>query len=173
MMRTGIELIALGRLRSGSAVSAGGVPTSSMPTKANTAIWKPAKKPPMPVGNMPPSFHRMCSEATWPSGGWKLQATMPKPVTMSAQMAMILISANQNSSSPKSLTVVRLSTSSRITQSRAGIHGARPGNQNCAYDEMAITSAMAVMIQQNQYVQPQKNPAHGPSRSVEKSMNDL
>lgn len=38
---------------------------------------------------------------------------------------------------------------------------------------MAITSAIAVMIQQNQYVHPQKNPAQGPSRSVEKSMNDL
>lgn len=38
---------------------------------------------------------------------------------------------------------------------------------------MAMTSAMAVMIQQNQYVHPQKNPAHGPSKSVEKSMNDL
>jgi hypothetical protein len=32
---------------------------------------------------------------------------------------------------------------------------------------------MAVMIQQNQYVHPQKNPAQGPSRSVEKSMKDL
>ncbi len=150
MMRTGIELIALGRLRSGSAVSAAVVPTSSMPTKANTAIWKPAKNPPMPIGNMPPSLHRLVSEATWPSGERKLQATMPKPVTMSAQMAMILIRANQNSSSPKSRTVVRFSVSSRSTQSTAGIHGARPGNQNCAYEAMAMTSAIAVMIQQNQ-----------------------
>ncbi len=38
---------------------------------------------------------------------------------------------------------------------------------------MAITSAMAVTIQQNQYVHPQKKPAQGPSRSVEKSMKDL
>src|ERR1700754_1041244 len=173
MMRTGIELIALGRLRSGSAVSAAVVPTSSIPTKANTAIWKPAKKPLIPVGNRPPSFQRLLSEATWPSGERKAQATMPKPVTINAQIAMILISANQNSSSPKRRTVVRFSASRRHTQRTAGTHGASPGNQNCAYEAMAITSAIAVMIQQNQYVQPQKNPAHGPSRSVEKSMNDL
>ena len=36
-----------------------------------------------------------------------------------------------------------------------------------------MTSAMPVTIQQNQYVQPVKNPAHGPSRSAAKSENDL
>ena len=38
---------------------------------------------------------------------------------------------------------------------------------------MAITSAMPVMIQQNQYVHPVKNPAQGPSKSAEKSMKLL
>ena len=37
---------------------------------------------------------------------------------------------------------------------------------------MAITSAMPVTIQQNQYVQPVKKPAQGPSRSDEKSMKE-
>ncbi|MCY1456304.1 hypothetical protein D9M71_735140 [compost metagenome] len=68
MMRNGIELIARGRLRSGFLVSAAVVPTSSIPTKANTAIWKPAKKPMAPCGNMPPSFHRLASDATLPVG---------------------------------------------------------------------------------------------------------
>jgi hypothetical protein len=45
----GIELIAFGKLRAGSFVSAAVVPTSSTPTKAKIAIWKPAKKPCTPV----------------------------------------------------------------------------------------------------------------------------
>src|SRR5690348_10021391 len=173
MMRIGIELIALGRLRCGLAVSAAVVPTSSMPTKANTAIWKPAKKPLIPFGKKPSSFHRLATEAWCPVGEVKPQATSAKPVTISAQIATILISANQNSISPNSFTVTRLRLSSSSTHSTAGIHGASPGNQNCVYAAMAMTSAIAVMIQQNQKVQPQKKPAHGPSRSVEKSMNDL
>lgn len=125
-MRTGIELIALGRLRRGSAVSAAVVPTSSIPTKANTAIWKPAKNPPMPMGNMPPSFHRFDSEATLPDGERKPQATSPAPVIINAAMAMILISANQNSISPNNFTVTRFRLSSNNTHKIAGIHGANP-----------------------------------------------
>jgi hypothetical protein len=37
---------------------------------------------------------------------------------------------------------------------------------------IATTSATPVTIQQNQYVQPVKNPAHGPSRSAAKSAKD-
>jgi|GEM_PF-4742130 len=132
MMRTGIELIALGRLRSGSAVSAAVVPTSSMPTKANTAIWKPAKKPTRPIGNMPPSFHRFDSDAVWPLGEVKPHATRPAPVMISAQIATILISANQNSISPNSFTVTRFNDSSSITHASAGFQASSPGNQNCA-----------------------------------------
>ena len=68
MIRSGMELIARGRDFSGSLVSAAVVPTSSIPTKANTAIWKPAKKPLSPFGNQPPSFHRWAKEASTPVG---------------------------------------------------------------------------------------------------------
>ncbi len=122
----------MGRLRSGSAVSAAVVPTSSMPTKANTAIWKPAKKPTRPIGNMPPSFHRFDSDAVWPLGEVKPHATRPAPVMISAQIATILISANQNSISPNSFTVTRFSDSSSITHASAGFQASSPGNQNCA-----------------------------------------
>ena len=58
MIRIGIELIAFGKLRAGSFVSAAVVPTSSTPTKAKIAIWKPAKKPCTPVGKKPPLAQR-------------------------------------------------------------------------------------------------------------------
>ncbi|MNN95780.1 hypothetical protein D3C81_2146460 [compost metagenome] len=74
----------------------------------------------------------MAKEAWCPEGAVKPHATSPKPVMISAQMAMILISANQNSISPNSFTVTRFRLSSRITHSSAGIHGARSGNQNWA-----------------------------------------
>ena len=57
-MRIGTELTARGRFFSGSFVSAAAVPTSSTPTNANTAIWKPAAKPMNPMGKMPPCDHR-------------------------------------------------------------------------------------------------------------------
>jgi hypothetical protein len=38
---------------------------------------------------------------------------------------------------------------------------------------MAMTSAMPVITQQNQYVQPVKKPAQGPRRSAAKSLKDL
>ena len=58
MMRTGIELMARGRVVVGSLVSAAVVPTSSMPTNANTAIWKPAPNPSRPLGKKPPRSQR-------------------------------------------------------------------------------------------------------------------
>ncbi|MNW39270.1 hypothetical protein D3C74_163580 [compost metagenome] len=124
----GIELIALGSVFSGSLVSAAVVPTSSMPTNANTAIWKPATKPMKPVGNMPPSVHRLEKEAVAESCS-KPVMTMTRPTTISAPMATILISANQNSVSPKAFTVARFSTSSSAMQPSAGIHSGRSPHQ--------------------------------------------
>lgn len=121
-----------------------------MPEKANTAIWKPAKKPISPCGNMPPSFQRLPRLAWCPAGATKPVTTMYRPVATSATMATILTMANQNSISPKSLTVRRLSDSSRPTQARAGAHCGMCGNQNWVYADIAITSAMPVTIQQNQ-----------------------
>ena len=127
-----MELIARGRDFSGSLVSAAVVPTSSIPTKANTAIWKPAKKPLSPFGNQPPSFHRWAKEASTPVGDLKCIITITRPTTISATMATILIIANQNSISPNILTVARFRpSSSRITASEA-TQSESPGNQNCA-----------------------------------------
>ncbi|MCY1456303.1 hypothetical protein D9M71_735130 [compost metagenome] len=56
---------------------------------------------------------------------------MYTPVQTKAQMATILIMANQNSSSPNIFTVNRLSDNNRPTQASAGNHSGTSGNQNC------------------------------------------
>lgn len=92
---------------------------------------------------------------------------------MSATIAMILISANQNSISPNAATVGRFSASRMTITRTPGIHNGMPGISASVYPAIAITSATPVTTQQNQYVHPVKKPAHGPSRSLAKSLNDL
>ena len=150
MMRIGMELIARGSDFSGSLVSAAVVPTSSIPTKAKTAIWNPAKKPLKPFGNQPPSFHKCVNDASTPVGDWKCIITMIKPTTISDTMATILIIANQNSISPNIFTVARFRTSNRMITDNEATQSESPGNQNCAYAVMATTSAIPVTTQQNQ-----------------------
>ena len=125
----GMELMALGRFFSGSLASAAVVPTSSMPTKANTAIWKPATKPMNSFGKNPPWLHRFVKVAG-PASELKPLKIMNRPTTISAAMAMILISANQNSVSPNAFTVVRFSSSRMATVARPGIHSGRPGQSS-------------------------------------------
>ena len=135
-MRKGTALIALGRVRSGCLVSATAVPTSSAPTKAKRAIWKEPKKPVTPWVKMPlpegPGWsHRWAREAVVPSGLVKLKATMSAPTIMRATIATILMTANQNSISPKFFTEGRFSSSSAVMTTSAGMNLGMPGSQYC------------------------------------------
>ena len=56
---------------------------------------------------MPPWFHRLVKLAG-PASDWKPVKIMNRPTTISATMATILISANQNSVSPNAFTVVQV-----------------------------------------------------------------
>ena len=147
-MRTGIALIALGRVTSGSLASAAAVPISSVPTKANTAIWKAPTNPWNPLGNRSPPFHRFATLACTPPGEWKPTATMTIPITTKAMIATILMMENQNSISPKAWTVVRFSPSSSATVAVGATHRGRSGHQKLTYSVMAMTSAIAVTNQQ-------------------------
>ena len=129
-MRTGMVLMARGSVVIGSLVSAAAVPASSMPTKANSAIWKPARKPMKPFGKIPPSFQRLATAACAPVGSRKETATMTTPTTISATIATILTIANQNSVSPNAFTASRFRPSSSPTVSSAGIHAGRSAHQN-------------------------------------------
>ena len=55
-----------------------------------------------------------------------------RPTTISATMATILMSANQNSVSPKALTVGRFSSSRMTMVAMPGIHSWMPGHSSLA-----------------------------------------
>ena len=75
---------------------------------------------------------------------------MTAPTTISARMATILMSANQNSISPKLFTLTALSRNTTTSTATVGSHRGTEGHQNCTYPVMATSSAIAVTIQQNQ-----------------------
>ena len=82
-----------------------------------------------------------------PLGAVNPRSTMRTPTTTSAMMATILMMENQNSISPKALTVARLRPNSRITVTTGVIHSGRCGHQYLTYPVMTMTSATAVTSQ--------------------------
>ncbi len=120
--------MALGITFWGFSVSPAVSPTSSIPTKAKTTIWKDRINPCHPFGNMPPWLQRLLRLAG-PEAAEKPFAIRRIPVTIRASMAMTLINANQNSNSPKSLTVARFMISRIISARRpAAIEAHREAN---------------------------------------------
>ncbi len=127
-------MIALGITFSGFSVSPAVSPTSSMPTKANTTIWNERINPCMPFGNRPPWLQRFVKLDT-PELVEKPLKIITRPMTINAKMAMTLIKANQNSNSPKSLTVARFIISKIIRAIKPGTIAAHPGaNIECRAD---------------------------------------
>ena len=80
---------------------------------------------------------------------------------------------NQNSNSPNSLALNKLKDINNNTQKSALIQFGISGNQKLTYFATAVTSAIPVIIQQNQYVQPVTNPAKGPMYVLVTSAKDL
>ena len=167
--------MARGRVTRGLAVSAAVVPTSSIPTKAKTASWKPLTNPANFVGNIPPWLHRWETEAVVPSGEVKPTITMNEATPTSATIATNLTIANQNSISPNSLTEARFMTRRAwlwaVVRTIASHRQSSP-SQYSQYPVMATTSAIPMTTQLNQYVHPTKKPAHGPRMSAAKSWKE-
>ncbi len=110
------------------------------------AIWKAPKNPLAPLGKNPPL--QMLEIWAWaPLGAVKPITTMTTPTTTSAIMATILMMENQNSISPKALTVARLRKNSRTTVTTGVIHRGRSGHQKSTYPVMTMTSTTAVTSQ--------------------------
>jgi hypothetical protein len=162
MMRTGIALIALGRLRRGSRVSAAVVPISSVPANEKMAIWKPAKKPLSPWGNAASGCTRCDSEAVTPVGDTNAVAISTRLTAISASTAMILMIANQNSTSPKAFTVSTLRVNRVTSIASAGAQAGAPGNQYWKKPPTTTASPTTATLQLSQYDQPRKNAARGP-----------
>ena len=66
-----------------------------------------------------------------PASDWNPLKIMNRPTMISAAMAMILISANQNSVSPNAFTVARFRSSRMPMVTRPGIHSGSPGQSSC------------------------------------------
>lgn len=98
---------------------------------------------------------------------------MTKPTTIKPIIVAILMIENQNSNSPKSLALSRLNDINNSTQNSALIQFGISGNQKLTYFATAVTSAIPVIIQQNQYVHPVTNPAKGPIYVLVTSAKDL
>ena len=66
------------------------------------------------------------------------------------KISINVIRANQNSSSPKTLTATKFNKVKIRIDENAGIHDGISGYQNWVYPAIIITSAIAVTIQLNQ-----------------------
>src|SRR6185437_764411 len=118
----------------------------------------------MPNGRKPPWDQRLVKLACEPkSPTWK--RITPSPATMSARMVTILMSANQNSSSPNTRTARRLAPYSTMSAASGGTHCGIQGSQKRTYTPMAVISAITVAIHMNQYDQPVTKPENGPQNS--------
>ena len=77
-------------------------------------------------------------------------------------MTRTLISANQNSNSPKFFTAAKLITVKNAIATSAGIHGEMPNHCPTMAEAPVISTAM-IMIIMNQYNQPMAKPAQRPN----------
>src|SRR5690242_27803 len=156
-MRHGTVLIAFGSTFLGSLDSPAVTPTSSTARKANMTICRVISVLPTPCGKKPPSFHRWLTEAVLPASE-KPMVRMPAQIRIMPMIAVTLTMENQNSSSPKSFTEIRLAAYSTIVKISAETHCGK-SNQYVMYWAAAVTSVMPVTTQNNQYVHPVTKPA--------------
>ncbi len=70
-------------------------------------IWSVISMPPMPFGKNPPSFQRLETVAVSPASEKPMVRT-PAQMRIMPTIAVTLTMENQNSSSPKSFTEIRL-----------------------------------------------------------------
>ena len=87
-------------------------------------------------------------------------------------IAIILIKENQNSVSPNSPTVTKFKDNNTTTATNPGTHCGILGNQYSIYRPVAVTSAIAIVIQQIQYVHPAIKPIFSPKYLVIKSIKE-
>ena len=121
---------ALGMTLLGSAASPAVMPSVSIPPKANITTANEANSPSKPWGNNPPCSTRLPSPgATVEPPAWKPKAMMAAPPAIMAMMATTLINENQNSSSPKTLTLSRFSAARKQMIARIQIQRSTWGNQ--------------------------------------------
>lgn len=128
-------------------------------------IWRVISVPPMPLGKKPPSLHRLATVAV-SAASENPRVRMPAQIRIMPTMAVTLTMENQNSSSPKSFTEIRLAAYRTTVKISAYAHcGKLSWVQYDMYCAAAVTSVMPVTTQNSQYVQPVTYPQKGPRNS--------
>ena len=119
-----------------------------------------------PTGNSPPLSMTMPIPVSWPLSSSPLASTIV-PSTRKPSSATTLMSAAQNSSSPKSLTEIRFIESTTASATSAITHCGTTSNvpQKCMYVAIAVTSTIEVIAQFRKYIQPAANAAGSPRNS--------
>src|SRR5579859_2560312 len=112
-----------------SLVSPAATPTISVPAYANTTDCRVISTTAKPIGKNPPALVRLLTLA-WVFPTPAPVSTSTTPVTRKLTIASTFTAANQNSSSPNSLTVTRLTASSTASAPRALTHCGTDGAQN-------------------------------------------
>ncbi len=90
--------------------------------------WSVIRLEPMPFGKKPSCDQRLETVAVSPASE-KPRVSTPRPMTIMPMMAVTLIIENQNSTSPKILTEIRLTPKSTTRNTRALTHCGISGNQ--------------------------------------------
>ncbi|COQ80517.1 Uncharacterised protein [Streptococcus pneumoniae] len=129
------------------------------------------KKPDAPLGNIP-WLYRLVKLAC-PNCVLYANKIIIAPTIINPIMVTILTIENQNSNSPNNLALNKLNDIKISTQNNALIQLGICGNQKLTYLATAVTSAIPVIIQHNQYVHPVTNPANGPIYVLVTSAKDL
>ena len=145
-MRQMIERIAAWTATSGSSDSAAAMVTSSMPPKAKATASIAVATPPQPFGMKPTSAMLLIPTKLVPGSSPNHSAT---PRMRKATMTATLISANQNSNSPKFFTAAKLIAVKATMAISAGIHG-EMANQAAMIAEAPVISTAMIMIIMNQ-----------------------
>ena len=120
-MRTIIELMAFGSTCWASFASPAATPTISVPPNAKTTPSVSANTGAMPSGKNPPWSVMLCMPAWYcPTGAPVMIAQIA--IAMNARIVNTLMAANQNSASPKALTLSMFSANTAASAHRASTH---------------------------------------------------
>ena len=138
-MRQIMPFVARGIVLLGFSTSPAVTPMSSVPPKLNMTTtsamsrpsqWPSAARDMAPCGKKPPStVNQFANEARTPESVGRFATITHSPPAIMAMTATILMSANQNSNSPNSLTPNKLSSVMSTRKNAADAHCGMFGNQ--------------------------------------------
>ncbi len=132
---------------SGCSASPAATAISSVPWKEKPATMKMPSTPAAPLTKGASLRVQLAVPGDGPA---RMPAIIARPITRKTMTVITLMEANQNSLSPKALTVAALSAKSRVRKRADQIQAGTPGSQYFITMAAATSSAATVMAQLNQ-----------------------